>query len=192
MSTSPAIIHQGPLRPKGQFRANQPFCISSSQPPPPMPSPLKIQIQKSVHKSPRRVLARAVGALVGWLASSTLHEFELNKLPHARPNDTRPAHRSHWASGRQHPPADRSLPPRVRVPLLYSIGISLSGWSRTTRQVSLTSTLLSCIQSFSRPFDRPIRRRASEGEGREKTVRRFTQAGIWDGVRVGDCCTDWR
>ena len=49
--------------------------------------------------------------------------------------------------------------------------------------MSLTSTLLSCIQSFSRPFDRPIRRRASEGEGREKTVRRFT--GCWDGVRVG-------
>ena len=130
MSTSPAIIHQGLLRPKGQFRANHPLLhlvvirdvVVATAAANALPSQ---DTNPKICSSRPAASSRAVGALVGWLASSTLHEFELNKLPHARPNDTRPARRSHWASGRQHPPADRSLPPRVRVPLLYSIGISL-------------------------------------------------------------------
>ena len=178
MSTSPAIIHQGPLRPKGQFRANNPLLHRRAH-------PAAVVVMRDVALpsqdtnpkicSSRHASSRAVGALVG-----ILHEFELNKLPHARPNDTRPATRPPITLGKRpttSSPADRSLPPRVRVrPFCTALG-SPSGWSRTTRQVSLTSTLLSCIQSFSRPTVRSTDPSSSEGEGREKTVRRFTKLG---------------
>ena len=103
----------------------------------PMPSHIKIQIQKC-SKSPR-VLARGRR---NSLAGSTGFLLE-----HDRPNDTRPDR-------------DRSsLPTSVihRVPPSFvQLGISLPfngiGNSRT-RQVSLTSTLLSCIQRFSRSTD---------------------------------------
>lgn len=132
MSTSPAIIHQGPLRPKGQFRANHPLLhlvvvsrIRRRQCP-----PLSRYKSKNLFTSRPAASSRARSAhsLAGWLTSSALHEFELNKLPHARPNDTRPATRPPITLGKRpttSSPADRSLPPRVRVPLLYSIGISL-------------------------------------------------------------------
>jgi hypothetical protein len=125
---------------------------------------------KHMFKSPR-VLIR--GRRTRWLAGRppSLHEFLLVKL-HDRPTERHTTRDRSQAANGATPAADSPNPASViGCPfLLYSLGsLRPSGGIRNsrTRQVSLNSTLLSCIQSFSRS----IRRASERGKGEDHVCR---------------------
>ena len=196
MSTSPAIIHQGLLRPKGQFRANHPLlhlvirdvvvATAAAYALPSQDTNPKICSSRPAASS----RARSAHSLAGWPPPPSTSSSWISCLTHDRTTHDPPADHIGQA-------ADNIFPPigvfrrGFGCPFCTALG-SPSGWSRTTRQVSLTSTLLSCIQSFSRPFDRSfVERGWRKGEDCSQVHRLLGWRSRWD--TGGDCCcTDWR